>query len=72
MEELLYYPQCDCEDRAVFYAYLLRYVLNLDCHLVKYPVMSVSRLDWLARLKEVAIYIKEHIIQYQILLMSVQ
>lgn len=37
MEELLYYPQCDCEDRAVFYAYLLRYVLNLDCHLVKYP-----------------------------------
>lgn len=37
MEELLYYPQCDCEDRVVFYAYLLRYVLNLDCHLVKYP-----------------------------------
>lgn len=37
MEELLYYPQCDCEDRAVFYSYLLRHVLGLDCHLVKYP-----------------------------------
>lgn len=37
MEELLYYPQCDCEDRAVFYAYLLRHVLGLDCHLIKFP-----------------------------------
>lgn len=37
MEELLYYPQCDCEDRAVFYAYLLRHVLGLDCHLMKFP-----------------------------------
>lgn len=37
MEELLYYPHCDCEDRAVFYAYLLRYVMGLDCHLIKFP-----------------------------------
>lgn len=37
MEELLYYPQCDCEDRAVFYAYLVRHVLALDCHLIKFP-----------------------------------
>lgn len=36
MEELLYYPQCDCEDRSVFYAYLLKSVLRLDCHLIRF------------------------------------
>lgn len=36
-EELLYYPQCDCEDRAVFYTYLLKNVLGLDSHLLKFP-----------------------------------
>lgn len=36
-EELLYYPKCDCEDRSVFFAYLVKQVLNLDCHLVDYP-----------------------------------
>lgn len=37
LEELLYYPLCDCEDQAVLYAYLLRHVLGLDCHLIKFP-----------------------------------
>lgn len=37
MEEMLYYPQCDCEDRSVFYAYLLREVLQTENHLVSYP-----------------------------------
>lgn len=36
-EELLYYPKCDCEDRSVFFAYLVKQVIGLDCHLVDYP-----------------------------------
>lgn len=35
-EETLYYPMCDCEDRAVFFAWLVRELLHLDCHLVDY------------------------------------
>lgn len=36
-EELLYYPKCDCEDRSVFYAYLLREVLGVENHLIHFP-----------------------------------
>lgn len=36
-EEMLYYPQCDCEDRSVFYSYLLRSVLGVENHLIEYP-----------------------------------
>lgn len=36
-EELLYYPKCDCEDRSVFYSYLVRQCLGLDVHLLHYP-----------------------------------
>ena len=36
-EEMLYYPVCDCEDRAIFYAYLLHNALDLDCQLINYP-----------------------------------
>lgn len=36
-EEMLYYPYCDCEDRAIFYSYLLHHVLNLETHLLNYP-----------------------------------
>lgn len=36
-EELLYYPKCDCEDRAVFFSFLVRQLLRLDCHLLDYP-----------------------------------
>lgn len=36
-EELLYYPECDCEDRSVFFAYLVRNVLDLECHLLDFP-----------------------------------
>ncbi len=36
-EELLYYPQCDCEDRAVFYATLLRRVMGVSNHLIQFP-----------------------------------
>lgn len=37
VDELFYYSYCDCEDRAVFYAYLVRTLLNLDVVLLDYP-----------------------------------
>lgn len=36
-EEILYYPQCDCEDRSMFYSYLLKMVLGVENHLIGYP-----------------------------------
>lgn len=37
LEEILYYPKCDCEDRAIFYTYMLWNVLGVQNHLVAYP-----------------------------------
>ena len=37
LEEILYYPKCDCEDRAVFFAYLVKEVLGVDNCLIQYP-----------------------------------
>jgi hypothetical protein len=37
IEENFYYPQNDCEDRAIFYAFLIHYLLGLDVYLVHYP-----------------------------------
>ena len=36
-EEILFYPQCDCEDRSMFYSYLLKMVLGVENHLIGYP-----------------------------------
>ena len=36
-EEILYYPKCDCEDRVIFYTYLLWNVLGVENHLLAYP-----------------------------------
>ena len=36
-EETLFYPQCDCEDRAIFYSYLLWHVLGVENHMINYP-----------------------------------
>ncbi len=36
-EEMLFYPQCDCEDRAIFYSYLLKNVLGVENHIIQYP-----------------------------------
>lgn len=36
-EETLFYPQCDCEDRSIFYSYLLWQVLGVENHLIGYP-----------------------------------
>lgn len=37
VEELFVYPKCDCEDRSVFYRYLVRELLGLDVVLLEYP-----------------------------------
>ena len=36
-EEMLFYPKCDCEDRSLFYSYLLWEVLGVENHVVTYP-----------------------------------
>ena len=36
-EEMFFYPFCDCEDRAVFYSYLVHNLLGLDVVLLEYP-----------------------------------
>jgi len=36
-EELFYYPFCDCEDRSVLYAYLVRELLGLKVIGLEYP-----------------------------------
>lgn len=37
LEENFYYPKNDCEDRAIFFAFLVRHLLRLDVHLVQFP-----------------------------------
>lgn len=37
IEENFYYPKNDCEDRSIFYAFLVHNLLELDVHLVQYP-----------------------------------
>ena len=37
VEELFYYPCCDCEDRSIFFSYLVRNILGLDVVLLDYP-----------------------------------
>jgi hypothetical protein len=36
-EENFFYPKNDCEDRAIFYAYLVHNLLGLDVHLIQFP-----------------------------------
>lgn len=37
IEELFYYPMCDCEDRSILYRYLVKKLLGLDVVLLDYP-----------------------------------
>lgn len=37
VEELFYYPACDCEDRSVLFAYLVRQLMGLDVVFLDYP-----------------------------------
>ena len=36
-EETLFYPYCDCEDRAILFTRLVRDLLDLKCILMYYP-----------------------------------
>ena len=36
-EETLFYPWCDCEDRAILFSHLVRDLVGLDVALVYYP-----------------------------------
>lgn len=37
VDEVFYYPYCDCEDRAILYTYLVKNLLGLDAVLLDYP-----------------------------------
>ncbi len=37
VDELFYYPACDCEDRSVLFSYLVRTLMGLDVVLLDYP-----------------------------------
>ena len=37
IEENFYYPQNDCEDRSILFAFLINNLLGLDTHLIQYP-----------------------------------
>jgi len=36
-QESIYYPYSDCEDRAILFSYMVKYLLNLDVLGLKYP-----------------------------------
>lgn len=44
-EEILYYPKSDCEDRAVFYSYLLWHALGLESQMIAYPGHEAASLN---------------------------
>lgn len=46
VEELFYYPQCDCEDRSILYRYLVKNLLGLDCILINYPNHIATAVDF--------------------------
>lgn len=43
LEENLFYPKNDCEDRAIFYTYLLWNALGVENQLLCFPDMRVHR-----------------------------
>ena len=45
-EESLYYPYCDCEDRAILLSHLVRDLLGLDVVLVHYPGHLAMAVDF--------------------------
>ena len=50
IEETLYYPKCDCEDRAIFYRFLVTELLGRDVHLVHYPNHECTAVHFSQRL----------------------
>ena len=45
-EESLYYPYCDCEDRAILLTRLVRDILGLNCLLVYYPGHLAAAIEY--------------------------
>lgn len=45
-EETLYYPYCDCEDRAILLTRLVRDLLGLKCLLVYYPGHLAAAIEY--------------------------
>lgn len=45
-EESLFYPYCDCEDRAILLTRLVRDVLGLNCLLVYYPGHLAAAIEY--------------------------
>lgn len=45
-EESLYYPYCDCEDRAILLTRIVRDVLGLKCLLVYYPGHLAAAIEY--------------------------
>lgn len=50
VEETLYYPKCDCEDRAIFYHFLVTNLLGNDVHLVHYPMHECTAVNFSQKL----------------------
>lgn len=50
IEETLYYPKCDCEDRAVFYHFLVTNLMGKDVHLVHYPQHECNAVNFSQKL----------------------
>ena len=46
VEEILYYPYSDCEDRSIFFSWLVRKLLNLDVVLLDYPNHIATAVRW--------------------------
>lgn len=45
-EETLYYPYCDCEDRAILLTRMVRDLLGLNCLLVYYPGHLAAAIEY--------------------------
>ncbi len=50
-EETLYYPYCDCEDRAILFTRLVRNLVGLKCALVYYPGHLAAAVSFVSNVK---------------------
>ncbi len=44
-EETIYYPYSDCEDRSIFFAYLVKNLLNVDVVMLNFPNHVATAVD---------------------------
>lgn len=44
-EEMVYYPKCDCEDRSIFYSYLLYHVAGIENLIISYPGHAATAIN---------------------------